>query len=183
MKRRSLLLTPLALAACSAPAAPAAAPARAPARARGPAVDFSYESLDDRPVSREALRGRAAIVAFLTTYGDPSLLQARFLKKVFREHAPRINAAAIFLGPPENRPLVRVFVGTADLPFPCAMGDAETTAGRGPFRDIDTVPSVLVLDHEGREVWRKVGVASADELNQALRDAQSEVWGASPRPR
>lgn len=143
-------------------------------------VEYNYESLDDRPVSREALKGRACVVVFLASYGDASLLQARFLKKVFREHTPRINAAAIFLEPIENRPLVRVFRDAADLPFPVAMSDAETIVGKGAFTGIDTVPSVVVLDPEGRESWRKVGLASADELRQALRDAQREVWGARP---
>lgn len=165
----------LLLAACSpANQKPAAAE---PTRPRGPAVEYAYESLDERPVSRQGLQGRATVVAFLTSYGDPSLIQARYLKKVHKEYAPRINAAAIFLEPINNRPLVRVFRDAVGLAFPLAMADQATTSGKGPFAGIDTVPSVVVLDPQGREVWRKVGVASPEELTRALREAQREVWG------
>lgn len=135
--------------------------------------DFHYESLDDREVSSPALRGRATIVTFVASYGDASLLQMRFVQKVHGEHAPRINAAAIFLEPLENRPLARVFCESLGLKFPAAMADADTIQGKGAFAGIDTVPSTVVLDARGREVWRKVGVAHPDELRDALKRAQS----------
>ncbi|MCS6901336.1 MAG: hypothetical protein RMJ98_16915 [Myxococcales bacterium] len=176
MNRRRLLLSPLALVACSPPPKPIVN-GPAPSPPRGPVVEFSFPSLDDRPVSHEAFRGRASLLVFLVTYGNDSLLQARFAKKVFLEHTPRINAAAIFLEPLENRPLVRVFRDSADLPFPAAMGDADSIAGRGAFKGLGAVPSVVVLDPEGREVWRKVGGAPPGEMHRALDEAQREVWG------
>jgi hypothetical protein len=156
-------------------------PPRAPAAAavpRGEPVAYAYESLDDREVSLAALKGRATVLVFIATYGDASIVQARFLKKVVAEHVPRINAAAVFMEPIENRPLARIFRDTVGLPYPLAMADSPTIAGHGPFVGLDTVPSVVVLDDEGREVFRKVGVAYPDELIRAVRDAQSSVWGA-----
>ncbi|MCU0657095.1 MAG: TlpA family protein disulfide reductase [Polyangiaceae bacterium] len=176
MNRRLLLWAPLGLLGCSSPKpTPAAAPPR-PSAPAGPPLEFSFESLDERPVSSEALRGRASLLVFLATYGNDSLLQARHARKVFLEHTPRINAAAVFLEPIENRLLVRVFRDSAQLPFPSAMGDADTIAGKGPFEGIGAVPTALVLDHEGREVWRKLGGAQSDELRRVLRDAQRGVW-------
>jgi hypothetical protein len=176
LNRRALLLAPLAWAGCSPPPKPAAKPPP-PALPRGTALEFSFESLDERPVSHEALQGRASFLVFLATYGNDSLIQARFARKVFLEHTPRINAAAVFLEPIENRPLVRVFRDSADLPFPSAMGDADAIAGRGVFEGLGAVPSVIVLDAEGREVWRKIGGAPPGEIHRALNEAQREVWG------
>lgn len=116
------------------------------------------------------------MLLFLATYGNDSLVLARHARKVFLEHSPRINAAAIFLEPIENRPLVRVFRDSADLPFPSAMGDADAIAGRGVFDGLGAVPAILILDQDGREVWRKLGGATVDELHQMLREAQREVW-------
>jgi hypothetical protein len=150
--------------------------------ARAPAADvastpmeraFRYESLDEHEVSSRALRGRATIIVFAATYGDASLVQTRFVQKVHAEHTPRVNAAAVFLEPVENRPLVRVFCNSLDLRFPAAMADAETIQGKGAFTGLNTVPSTVVLDAQGREVWRKVGVAPPDELRAALRRAQA----------
>lgn len=151
-----------------------APPSRAPA---GPPIEFRFESLDDHDVSREALSGRASIVVFLTTYGDASIVQARYVKKVFKEFVPRINAAGVFLERAENRPLARIFRDAVGLPFPLAMADAASIAGKGPFQGLDTVPTVVVLDPQGREVWRKTGIAAPEELARALKEAQSSVWG------
>lgn len=152
----------------------------APKTASGPPIEFSFPSLDEREVSSSALRGRATVIAFVTTYGAPSTIQARYVKKVAADHVPRINAAFVFYEIAENRPLVRIFRDAMGISLPSAMADTESVAGRGPFKGLDTVPSVVVLDAAGREVWRKVGVADANELQKALRDAQSEVWGTRP---
>ncbi|MCU0687637.1 MAG: TlpA family protein disulfide reductase [Polyangiaceae bacterium] len=151
--------------------------ARAPeADASSPtARSFRYESLDEHEVSSNALKGRATVIVFAATYGDASLLQTRFVQKVHAEHTPRINAAAVFLEPVENRPLVRVFCNSLDLRFPAAMADADTIQGKGAFTGLNTVPSTVVLDAQGREVWRKVGVAIPDELKAAVRRAQAEA--------
>jgi hypothetical protein len=146
--------------------------AAAPGPAGAPRA-FRFESLDEREVSSDALKGRASVVSFVATYGDASMLQLRYLEKVQREHAPRVNAAVVFLEPADNRPLVRLYCESLGLRAPAAMADADTIRGKGPFPGIDTVPSVVVVDRRGREVWRKVGVAQPDELSAALRRAQA----------
>lgn len=143
-----------------------------PALPRGDLVEFDFASLDDRPTSSAATRNRVTVVLFVTTYGDPSLLAARFLMKVFREHTPRFNAIAVFLERVENRPLARIFTDQLMLPYPSAMGSADDIAGKGPFKGIGTVPSMVVLDRQGREVFRKVGVVKSDELVRVLRGAE-----------
>src|SRR5262249_29481794 len=146
------LLALVALFGCSA-----AKPARAPVRAGaplGPIVDFRYESADDRlpPITAESLRGRATVIVFLATYDMASQAQARFLTMAVRHRRPRMNAAAVFLELPENRPLVAAFRDTLSLPYPVAMGDKEVVSGKGPFGDVHVVPSLVVLDAEGRLV-------------------------------
>lgn len=165
---------PLVL-ACACGGGESEAPgARSPEGGSPTMRDFRYESLDEREVSSSALKGRASLLTFAATYGDASLLQMRFAQKVQLEHTPRINAAAIFLEPAENRPLVRVFCRSLDLRFPAAMADAESIQGKGAFVGVNTVPSSVVLDARGREVWRKVGVALPEELRAALKRAQAE---------
>jgi hypothetical protein len=143
-------------------------------RSTSPSVRYEFSSLDERPVSSEALQGRATVLVFLTTFGgnNDSIVQARFARKVYREHVPRINAAAVFMEPMNNLPLVRIYRDSVGLPFPIAMADTDTIAGKGPFRGVDAVPSAVVLDNQGREVWRKIGIATPAELRTALRKAQ-----------
>jgi len=54
------------------------------------------------------------------------------------------------------------------LEYPVAMGDAPLIAGEGPFGDVHTVPSTVVLDSEGRLVRRRVGLTNEAEIESML---------------
>jgi len=163
----------LVWAAACTPRPAATAPQALPRETSAP-LDFHYASIDQEPahdVSAERMRGRATVIAFLATYDLASQAEARFLAKVFREHAPRINAAAILLDPPENRPLLAAFGEALRLPYPLAIADPELVAGRGPFGDAHAVPTTVILDELGRMRWKHVGLAKDSEIEQGLADA------------
>ncbi len=130
---------------------------------------FEFVTLDGQPFSTETVAGRVTVIAFITTYDMASQAQARFLSGLARRHVPRINAAALVLEPPENRPLVEAFVAALKLPYPVAFADPATIAGKGPFAGLHHVPSVIILDRSGREAWRRVGLAEPEEIEQAIR--------------
>lgn len=154
---------------------PAAAPeAAAAAPARGPVRSFSYETLDGRELSTASLAGRFSVIGFVATYDVASQAEARFLAGLFRDHTPRINAALLVLEASENRPLVEAFVATLKLPYPVALADAPTIAGEGPFAGLHHVPSVVILDPEGREAFRYVGLITQEALEEALRGLERE---------
>jgi hypothetical protein len=69
----------------------------------------------------------------------------------------------------ENRPLMVAFRDALRLDYPVAIGDPSLIAGEGPFGDVHAVPSTVVLDSEGRLVWRRVGLAKDDEIENVLR--------------
>jgi hypothetical protein len=117
----------------------------------------------------ESLRGAPAILIFITTYDLASQAEARFLLGVYRRHRGAVRAAAIVLEPNENRPLVQAFRDTLKLSYPVAIGDAALVAGEGPFGDVHSVPSVVLLDAEGRIAWKHAGLVKDEELEQALR--------------
>ena len=70
---------------------------------------------------------------------------------------------------PDNRPLAEAFVAALGLKIPVAMADAATIAGDGPFAGLHHVPSIVILDREGREAWRHLGFIEQKELEQAVR--------------
>ncbi len=154
---------------------PAAAPqVAAAAPARGPVRSFSYETLDGGELSTASLARRFSVIAFVATYDVASQVEARFLAGLFRDHTPRINAALLVLEAPENRPLVEAFVATLKLPYPVALADAPTIAGEGPFAGLHHVPSVVILDPEGREAFRHVGLITQEALEEVLRGLERE---------
>lgn len=148
------------------------APPNAPAsRAREPLSDpiaFVYENVENGALDSASLRGHRSVIIFITTYDVASQAQARFLTMVQKRHRSRIRAAAIVLERPENRPLVVVFRDALHLDYPVAMGDGDLVAGGGPFGDVHTVPTTILLDEKGRIVWRNVGLAKDTDIEAAL---------------
>lgn len=179
---RALLL--LALAAAALPACGSAPPPpveAAPAPVRGPRILFSYPTLDGGALSTETLAGRYSVLAFVTTYDTASQAQARFLTAVVRKHVPRINAGLIVLEPEDHRPLVDAFSHALGLPYPVALADKATIAGEGPFLGLHHVPSIVILDRDGREAWRHLGLIKGEDIDLALRAIEAGKSPAQPQ--
>lgn len=134
----------------------------------GNPISFGYPTLDGNVLSTSSVAGRYTVLSFITTYDHFSHAQARFLSTVMKKHVPRINAGAIVLEPPQNRILVEAFVKVVAPPYPVAMADEATIHGEGPFLDLREVPTTVILDQLGREVWRHKGLASNDLIDAAL---------------
>src|SRR4051794_7561157 len=161
------LVAVLAVAGCGAPGDAAAQPSTVP---RSAPVHFSYPTVDGQgSLGSAALFGRTSVVAFIATYDVASQAQVRFLSLEKRRHEPRLNVAAIVLEPPENLPLIVAFRDALRLDYPVALGDADLIAGGGPFGDVHGVPTTVILDRDGKIVWRHVGLAKDSDIEQALR--------------
>jgi hypothetical protein len=168
-------------AGCGVGAPPSAVP-EAPPPPSGPPLSFAYDTLDGKALSSETTTGRFTVIGFITTYDLASQAEVRFLAGLGRAHAPRVNVAALVLEPRDNRPLVEAFVTSLGIWFPVALADAETIAGRGPFADLHHVPSVIILDKQGREAFRHVGLIEQNELDGALRALERAAAGSSALP-
>jgi hypothetical protein len=164
---------------CGSSESAAKPPPAAPVPAdRGAPVVFELATINNKPLSTATLAGRISVIAFLATYDMASQAQARFLGDLVRSHKPRINAAVIILELPENKPMVEAFVAALEPPYPVAMADPATLAGEGPFRGLHHVPSIVILDRQGREAYRRLGLIEASALEEILR----EVERTSPPP-
>jgi len=159
------------LACCAAPrgrAEQSALPGQSSVALGGP-VDFSFDSLDARPISAEASRGKPTIVAFVTTSSLPSQAQVDFLVAMAKNDAERVNYAVVALEASDNRELVEIYRKALAIPFPVAIADRQTLAGAGPFGDVSGVPVTVLLDRAGRVSWRVDGrVAKSAEIRAAL---------------
>ena len=134
-----------------------------------PALDFAFDSLDDRPVSGQATRGKPTIIAFVTTGSLPAQAQVDFLVAMAKRDPEHANYALVALDPRDNRELVELYRKSLHVPFPVAMADDDVRSGAGPFGDVTTVPVTVVLDRAGRVVARVAGrVAKSEELRSAI---------------
>jgi hypothetical protein len=138
---------------------------------RSDAISFAYGTTEGGEFSSRGTRGRATLVLFVTTYDLPSQLEARRVDEILRRFRPRINVGAVVLEAPKYAVFADAFRTTLTLGYPVALADDETLQRRGPFGLVDRVPTLVVLDRNGREVWRKAGVVSRREIEAALTKA------------
>lgn len=153
--------------ACVA-ATPLPPPDPEPPAADSPPLDFAYDTADGGRLLSSELQGRFTVLTFVATYDLVSQAQVKILGLVQRDHTPRVNVAVIAMEPPENRPLVIAFQKSLALPFPVAIADPRTVAGRGPFGELQQVPSTLILDRDGREVFRHAGPLDEKKIHATL---------------
>jgi hypothetical protein len=123
-------------------------------------------------VNSETMRGRVTVLIFITTFDLASQLMVRRLGEVIASFTPRANAAAVVVEPPRYAELLPAYRQAMSLPFPVVMADFATQQGGGPFGSILHVPILVVLDRDGREVWRHEGTVDRDEIESALRGAR-----------
>lgn len=133
-------------------------------------VDFAFDSLDGRPVSAEATRGKPTVLAFVTTSSLPAQAQVDFLVAMAKNDGDRVNYAVVAIDQRDNRELVELYKKALSIQFPVAMADAQTLAGGGAFGDVSAVPVTVILDRLGRVVSRVDGrVTKSEELRVAMR--------------
>jgi hypothetical protein len=129
---------------------------------------FDFVTIDGSHLSTAGTAGRVTVVVVITTYDLGSQVMMRELATVARSRTPRINAGAIVLEPPKNAPLVEAYAHSLQVPFPIALADQATLESRGPFGAVNVVPTTIVLDADGNEVWRREGAMTHTEINAVL---------------
>jgi hypothetical protein len=132
--------------------------------------DWIFATPEGNAYTSENAKGRVTVLLFLTTYDTASQIAVCRLNSEIHRLKRRINAIGVVLEPPNHSLLVGVFRDSLHLTLPLLLPDPATLAGQGPFGAIDVVPTWVILDVYGKEVWRKTGVnAIADLLLMVAR--------------
>jgi hypothetical protein len=154
-------------AACGASPPPLDAAPGASTLATDPALDFAFDSLDERPVSSASTRGKLTVIAFVTTDSLPAQAQVDFLVPMAKHDADRVNYAVVVVG--TDRELVELYAKSLSLKFPVAWLQPTQMAVAEAFGDISVVPVTVLLDRGGHPMWRAQGrVARPDEMRKAM---------------
>jgi hypothetical protein len=131
-------------------------------------VQFRFDSLDSRPVSSDAMLGKPTILVFVQTLELWSQAQLSYLIPMAKHDGTSVNYAMVFMQTRAQRELVEIYRQELHDPFPAALADEDAFYGTGPFGELK-VPTTVLLDREGRIVWRASGrVAKSDEIRAAM---------------
>jgi hypothetical protein len=169
---RAGLLTLVIWAASACRHVPDEAPPPKSAPAASAVIRFSYGTTQGGELGNAQTYGRSTVLLFATTFDLASQVQAERLNELLHHYRPRVNVGAVMLEPPKNALLADTFRTSLHLDYPVALADEETRRGEGPFGRTDRVPTVVVLDASGRQVFRKSGVVPIREIEQVLRRTQ-----------
>jgi len=132
-----------------------------------PAV-YTFDSLDARPVSSDAFRGKPTVLSFITTGETKAQAQVVFLVKMAENDGDKVNYALVALQDPAARELVEVYAKFCHVTFPVAMGDPSKLANDGPLGNVSAIPTTVILDAGGHVVFRSSGVIPAKELRDHM---------------
>ncbi len=132
-------------------------------------LTFVFESIDERPFSSTAMRGKPAVITFVTTGDLVGQAQVDFLVAMAKTDPDDVNYGLVALHPRKELPLVQAYATTLGVSFPVAIADASAMNDAGPFGEIPAVPTTVVLGRDGRLVWKHTGLAKSDELRAHMR--------------
>jgi hypothetical protein len=132
-------------------------------------VTYAFDTLDERPVSSAAHRGKPTVLAFVTTGDIVGQAQVDYLVAMAKNDGAKVNYALIALHPRKEIMLVEAYMSALKIEFPVALGDPSVMTPQGPFGEISAVPTIVVLDREGKIAWKHTGLAKSDELRGHMR--------------
>ena len=140
-------------------------------------VSFAFGTIDGTELSSATTRGRVTALLFVTTFDLASQMEAKRLNELYHSHRPRINVGAVVLEAPEYAVLAGVFRSSLGLSFPVALADHVSLDGQSSL-GVNSVPTLIVLDRDGREIGRRSGIVSQHEIERLLSQGASS--GPSP---
>jgi thiol-disulfide isomerase/thioredoxin len=117
------------------------------------------------------LRGRVALVEFWATWCTPCHVQVEILKSLYPSaRAAGVEFVAVATGEPEA--IVRDFLAKSPYPYPSLLDPDEKL---GTALQVLGLPTLVVVDREGRIVWRQTGLTDRETILDALAEAGAEI--------
>ena len=134
------------------------------------APQFTLLSLAGEQVSVADLAGEVVVVDFWATWCGPCHFQADILRALHEEFGDQgVRFLAISLG--EDEETVRTFVDKNPFPYPVLIDpDDLLSIELGVY----VLPTVMILDREGKVSFFQPGVTQTEPLRRALYEAGVE---------
>lgn len=131
------------------------------------APQFRLESLDGDILGPSDFEGRVVVVDFWATWCQPCHAQAAVLRGLHEEMKEReIQFLAVDLG--EAEPTVRSFVQRNPVPYPVLLDPERSLSAE---LGIQSLPTLMILDREGRTTYFAPGVIPEDRLRDLIAEA------------
>ncbi|HNU82363.1 MAG TPA: TlpA disulfide reductase family protein [Thermoanaerobaculia bacterium] len=128
---------------------------------------FRLAALDGRQLGPGDYTGRVVLIDFWATWCGPCHLQADVLAELYPRLAGEgVAFLAVSVG--EKEATVREYAAKKPYAWPVLLDSEHTVSDQ---MRVSVLPTIVVLDGEGREVFRQGGLTDAATLERAIRQA------------
>ena len=118
------------------------------------APDFKLTSLDGKPLTLEALRGKAVMLNFWATWCGPCRAEVADLIALQERYKDRLQIIGMNVDD-DDADEIQKFVQETGINYPVAMATNEV---RIQYGGIPALPTMFILDLEGHVVQKHVGL-------------------------
>ncbi|HXG66496.1 MAG TPA: redoxin domain-containing protein [Blastocatellia bacterium] len=130
------------------------------------AKDFTLNGLDGKPVALKDLRGKVVLLDFWASWCAPCRIEMPHLEKLHREYKDK---GLVVLGVnDEDAATARAFLKSKGYTFPTLVDDKREVS---ELYEVESIPTVFVINREGKIVVHYIGARSEKELRDALKKA------------
>jgi thiol-disulfide isomerase/thioredoxin len=129
---------------------------------------FVVRKLDGSTTALAPLKGKVVVLSFWATWCDPCRELEPLFNEVAKNFAEDKDAVFLAINTDEDESLVAPFLSREKWDAPMVFAD-----GLDDFMSVTTLPTVLILDHSGKIVYRTGGLAEGfpEALTVAIRAA------------
>jgi len=131
------------------------------------APDFTLADTQGRQIHLQDLRGKVVVVDFWATWCPPCREQMPHLQQIHQQFSDK-GVVVLGLDVGEDGPRVSQFARESAYTFALLLGSEP---GVTELYFVDGFPTTLVVDRQGKIVYRAVGGQSPDKLRAAIQKA------------
>jgi thiol-disulfide isomerase/thioredoxin len=139
--------------------------------------DFVLRQVDGTPLPLAPLKGKVVVLSFWATWCSPCFILEPILGNMAKKYSANTNIAFLGVNSDEDESLVPPFLAGVKWILPVAYSD-----GLKEYFGVDAFPTVIILDHDGKTVFRVEGFPEqgyVDELTAAINSAAGPPKTAS----
>jgi thiol-disulfide isomerase/thioredoxin len=135
------------------------------------APSFTFENGEGQPITMAAFRGRPVLVNLWATWCPPCIVEMPSLDKLALREGDALQVVALSQDL-DGRALVTRFFG--ERKFRALEANLDPQMEYMTRLRLGTLPTTILYDADGREVWRMVGVADweSERVARLLDEAE-----------